>query len=67
MEFTAIGDAVNLASRLQTATKEFDTEILVSEATQAAARPLFGWSALGAIQVKGRVQTVQVYGVAALS
>ncbi len=67
MEFTAIGDAVNLASRLQTATKEFDTEILVSEATQEAARPLFSWRPLGGIQVKGRVQTVQVYAVAALS
>ncbi|HUA32084.1 MAG TPA: adenylate/guanylate cyclase domain-containing protein [Candidatus Binataceae bacterium] len=64
MEFTAIGDTVNLASRLQTATKEFDAEILVSEETRAAAQSQFRWNSLGGIHVKGRVQRVQVYGVA---
>jgi class 3 adenylate cyclase len=43
------------------------TGILVSEATQEATRPLFRWSSLGEIQIKGRAQAVHVYGVAALT
>jgi adenylate cyclase len=63
MEYTAIGDTVNLTSRLQTATKEFDAEILVSKTTYDAAGSQFQARALGERQVRGRLQPVQIYGV----
>lgn len=63
MEYTAIGDTVNLASRLQNATKEVHAEILVSGATFDVAQTAFRWAPLGEITVKGRSQPVRIYGV----
>jgi adenylate cyclase len=63
MEYTAIGDTVNLASRLQSATKEVHAEILVSGATFDVAQTAFRWAPLGEITVKGRSQPVRIYGV----
>ena len=60
LNYTAIGDGVNLASRLESATKEFGVAIIVSEATmkQAAA---FQYRKLDIIQVKGKQQAVGIY------
>jgi len=66
MEYTAIGDTVNLASRLQDATKEVNCEILVSEATYQSVELQFEWKPLGGVHLKGRTQPVQVYAVEGL-
>jgi adenylate cyclase len=63
MEYTAIGDTVNLAARLETASKELSAEIVVSEHTHSAVRPLFQWRPLGEVAVKGRAETVRAYAV----
>jgi adenylate cyclase len=67
MEYTAIGDTVNLASRLESATKDLGFEIIVSEQTYDAVRPLFKWKPTGEFQVKGRSEPVRAYGVEGFS
>lgn len=65
MEFTAIGDTVNLGSRLESATKELGTDIIVSEYTYVAARSHFQFRPLGQIAIRGRENQVTAYAVEA--
>lgn len=57
---TAIGDAVNTASRLETATKELDCQLVMSEQVARAAGLAFDRSKLHQLQVRGREQTLGV-------
>jgi len=67
MEYTAIGDTVNLAARLEAATKDLEVEIIVSEHTYDSVRPLFKWNPIGPVSLKGRLEPVQAYAVAGLA
>ncbi len=61
MDFTVIGDNVNLGARLESATKELKATILISEATCREIRSLAQVRPLGEISVKGKTQKVVVY------
>jgi class 3 adenylate cyclase len=59
VEYTAMGDAVNLASRMQSAAPP--GSVLVSENTYQLVVPLFNWVDHGLAQVKGKSQPVHTY------
>lgn len=61
MEYTAMGDAVNVASRMESTAKEMT--IQVSEDTYKLAAPLFEFKELGDIEVKGKSEPIQTYQV----
>jgi adenylate cyclase len=60
-DFTAIGDTVNLASRLEGVNKFFKTGILVSEETKSKTGDKFLMRDLGLIEVKGKNRAIRVY------
>src|SRR5262245_29030998 len=61
MSFTALGDGVNLASRLEGLNKQYGTTILVSEAIHDACKDAFAFRRLDRVAVKGRTEGILVY------
>ena len=61
MEYTVIGDDVNVVARLEQLNKHYDTHILVGENTYTLARNHFRFRELGDFQLKGKEKVIQVY------
>ncbi|MFZ5494528.1 MAG: adenylate/guanylate cyclase domain-containing protein [Verrucomicrobiota bacterium] len=67
LNYTVIGDGVNLAARLEGLTKDpaYATPIIVSEATLAAMNPRPVARELGEVKVKGRTGAVKIFALTA--
>jgi adenylate cyclase len=64
--YTVLGDAVNLASRLEAANKEFGTYILLGETTARRVQDRFATRPLTRLAVKGKHEAVEVHELVGL-
>jgi adenylate cyclase len=63
LQYTALGDTTNVASRLEGLSTEYGTQIVIGETTRKEAGPAFEYRELDRVAVKGREEPLVVYEV----
>ena len=62
-DYSALGDEVNIASRLEGSSKQFGVDIVASEATRNEA-PQFAWVEIDKVKLKNKTRAVAVFALA---
>jgi adenylate cyclase len=65
LEYAVVGDAVNVAARVEGLSKVYGVHIVAGEDTRTAAMPAFAWRFLDRVVVKGRPVPLSVFEVVA--
>jgi adenylate cyclase len=63
MNYTVMGDNVNLTQRIQDLNKTFGSKLLISASTYEKVKDVFEFKELGKAQVKGKEEPVHIFEV----
>lgn len=63
LDFTCIGDTVNLGARLEALTRQYPYDLIISKNTYDRVSDIVDADYLGVVEVKGKLKSVEIYGV----